>query len=90
MSRTHVAWLMLLTVCASVHSDWKLDRVMISAWGAPSDDATAQAYVDAGFNTVMATAELLDLCARHGLRVLTPLQFDAAYNQPPCALPEPP
>lgn len=28
--------------------------------------------------------------ARHGLRVLTPLQFDAAYNQPPCALPEPP
>jgi hypothetical protein len=53
-----------------VHSDWKLDRVMISAWGAPSDDATAQAYVDAGFNTVMATAELLDLCARHGLRVL--------------------
>ena len=28
--------------------------------------------------------------ARHGLQVLTPVQFDAAYNQPPCALPEPP
>jgi len=43
---------------------------MISAWGAPTDEATAQAYADAGFNTVMAKSDMLDLCAKHGLRAI--------------------
>lgn len=49
---------------------WKLDRFMISAWGGPADEKTARAYAAAGFNTVMAKAEQLDLCARYGLRVI--------------------
>ena len=45
---------------------------MISYWDGPKDDASAQAAVDAGFNTVMCK---LDLCRRHGLKALLPLGY---------------
>jgi len=63
--------LALLLLCSlSAHAEWKLDRFMISAWGSPTDDASARTYAEAGFNTVMGKPDLLDLCARHGLRAI--------------------
>jgi len=49
---------------------WKLPEFMISYWGGPKDDATAEAVVQAGFNTVMCKPDKLDLCRRHGLKTL--------------------
>jgi hypothetical protein len=47
-----------------------MPEFMISYWGGPKDDASAQAVVDAGFNTVMCRSDTLDLCRRHGLKAL--------------------
>lgn len=60
----------LLIAVVPAHASWQLDRFMISAWGAPTDEAAAQTYASAGFNTVMGKPDLLDLCARHGLRAI--------------------
>ena len=49
---------------------WKMPEFMISYWGGPKDDATAEAVVQAGFNTVMCKPDKLDLCRRHGLKAL--------------------
>lgn len=70
MTARLTACLLLVLGGAVCHADWKLDRFMVSAWGAPTDEATAKAYADAGFNTVMAKSEMLDLCAGHGLRAI--------------------
>jgi hypothetical protein len=59
-----------LGAAAASRAEWKMDRFMISPWGGPTDEASAAAYADAGFNVVMADAGKLDLCARHGLSVL--------------------
>ncbi|MEI6502483.1 MAG: hypothetical protein WCP21_15840 [Armatimonadota bacterium] len=66
-------WLAALALPA--HADWKLDRFMIGAWGSPTDEGSARTYVEAGFNAVMCKPDLLDLCARHGLRAIV---FDTA------------
>ena len=55
-------------------SPWKMPEFMISFWGGPKDDASAEAVVLSGFNTVMCKSEKLDLCRRHGLKALL---FDA-------------
>ena len=65
--------LCVLLLCLSAldaHADWRLDRFMISTWGGPTDEASARAFADAGFNTVMGKSETLDLCRRHGLRAI--------------------
>jgi len=63
--------ILFAAMCVSVaHADWKLDRFMVSAWGGPTDEATAKAYADAGFNTVMAKSDVLDLCAKFDLRAI--------------------
>jgi len=62
--------LLLLCLVLPAHAEWRLDRFMISAWGSPTDDASGKAYADAGFNTVMCKPELLDLCAKYGLRAI--------------------
>ena len=49
---------------------WQMPEFMISFWGGPKDDATAEAVVQAGFNTVMCKPDKLDLCRRHGLKAL--------------------
>ena len=51
-----------------------MSEFMISFWGGPKDDASAEAIVQAGFNTVMCKPDKLDLCRRHGLKALL---FDA-------------
>jgi hypothetical protein len=53
---------------------WQMNEFMISGWGAPTDEATARAFVDAGLNTVMCKVEQLELCRAHGLRAIL---FDA-------------
>lgn len=63
-----VALLALLLPAAS--ADWQMDRLMISVWGGPTDEASAQAYAAAGFNTVMCPAASLDLCRKVGLRAI--------------------
>lgn len=60
---------------------WQMDQFVLSAWGAPEEEATAQAYVAAGLNTVMAKPAQLPLCRRFGLRAIvmgtTPEQVPA-------------
>jgi len=51
-------------------AEWQMDRFMISVWGCPSGEETALAFSDAAFNTVMGPVDRLDLCARHGLRLI--------------------
>lgn len=71
MSTRRLTLCLLLTLtCLTAHADWKLDRFMVSAWGGPTDEATAKAYADAGFNTVMCKADQLDRCAKFGLRAI--------------------
>jgi hypothetical protein len=55
---------------AAAPAGWKMDQLMISAWGGPETDDQARAYVDAGLNTVMVKAASLDVCRRAGLRAL--------------------
>jgi len=59
-----------LVIGGAAHADWKMDSFMISLWGGPHDEATAKAYADAHFNTVMASYDMLQLCRKHGLRVM--------------------
>ncbi|MEN9362331.1 MAG: hypothetical protein RL095_3866 [Verrucomicrobiota bacterium] len=47
---------------------WRQDKFMILAFGGPTNDALADAYAKAGFNTVLTKVEHLDLCAKYGLR----------------------
>ncbi len=49
---------------------WKLPEFMISLWGGPTDDASAQKIVEAGFNTVMVETDKLELCRKHGLKAM--------------------
>ena len=63
----------ILLACLSAvpaHASWTLEPFMISAWGEPTDDASAAVFADSGLNTVMAKAENLDLCRKHGLRAI--------------------
>jgi len=53
---------------------WRMEQFMISGWGGPTDEATAQAFVNAGFNTVMCKVEHLELCRAHRLKTIL---FDA-------------
>jgi len=53
---------------------WQMEQLMISGWGGPTDEATARAFVGAGFNTVMCKVEQLELCRAHGLKAIL---FDA-------------
>lgn len=73
-----VLCLLAFLPCLPVHADWQLDRFIISAWGAPTDEASAQCYAEAGFNTVMCKPDLLDLCAAHGLRAIV---FDSSVER---------
>ena len=57
---------------------WKMPEFMISFWGGPKDDASAQAILVAGFNTVMCKPDKLDLCRRHGLKAVL---FGATTDQ---------
>jgi len=59
---------------ATQAQQWQMTEFMISGWGAPTDEATAQAFVDAGFDTVMCKVEGLELCRTHGLKGIL---FDA-------------
>jgi hypothetical protein len=61
---------LVLIVPLAANADWRLDRFMISAWGGPTDEASAKAFADAGFNTVMAKVEKLDLLRPYGIRAI--------------------
>ncbi len=65
---------------------WSLPEFMISVWGEPISEETAQVFEDAHFNTVMANADKLDLCETHGLRAIvrdaTPETADALRGRP--------
>jgi len=61
---------LLLVAAWPAQADWRLDQFMISVWGGPTDAATARAYADAGFNTVMSRYESLDFCRAAGLRAI--------------------
>ncbi|MCC6445700.1 MAG: hypothetical protein IT210_19875 [Armatimonadetes bacterium] len=51
-------------------ADWRMDRLMISTWGEPADEAGAKAYAEAGFNTVMGKLERLDIFRKYGIRAI--------------------
>ncbi len=51
-------------------SRWQMKEFMISVWGGPHDEATAQAFEKVGFNTVMGPLSTLELCRKHGLRLI--------------------
>lgn len=65
---------------------WELDSFLIGVWGQPGDDAAAAAFRRAGFTTVFAKPETLDLCKRHGLTALlkdySPQQVAALRDDP--------
>lgn len=61
--------LLLLTPIAA-RAEWRLDRFMISTWGAPTDEESAKAFADAGFNTVMSKVEHLGLLRPYGIRAI--------------------
>lgn len=61
---------LVFVVPAVAQAQWRLDRFMISTWGAPTDAESAQAFADAGFNTVMARVEHLDLLRPYGIRAI--------------------
>lgn len=77
-----------LVACGApaARADWQLPELMISVWGGPHDEATAAAFADAGFNTVMCNQDQLDACRRHGLKALvmdaTPEQAKTLGNAP--------
>jgi hypothetical protein len=73
MRRTLAIVILWLTGAAHA-ADWKMPEFLISFWGGPQDDATAQAIVQASFNTVMCKPDKLELCRKHGLKTLL---FDA-------------
>jgi hypothetical protein len=65
------AWVLLGLAGTCLTADgWRMDELMISGWGGPTDEVTARAFVDAGFNTVMSKVEQLELCREHGLRAI--------------------
>ena len=69
------AWVLLSVTSTCLAADgWRMDEFMVSGWGGPTDKATARAFVDAGFNTVMSKVEHLELCRAHGLQAIL---FDA-------------
>lgn len=63
--------------------DIRSSGFMVSGWGGPTDEATAAAFVAAGFNTVMSATAHLELCRAHGLKAIlfdaTP-EFAAAHR----------
>jgi hypothetical protein len=59
-----------ILVAIAAHADWKMDPFMISLWGGPVDEATAKTFADAGFNTVMAPYDKLELCRKYGLKAM--------------------
>jgi len=64
----------------------QLEELMVSVWGGPHDEATARAFADAHFNTVMCGRDQLDLCRRYGLKAIvmdaTPQQAKALGDDP--------
>ena len=74
MFRASVVLLATALGATAMADGWRMPRLMISGWGGPTDAATAQAFVNAGFNTVMCKVEHLELCRGHGLRAIL---FDA-------------
>jgi hypothetical protein len=66
-----IAIVLVMGLLAGVaRAEWKLERFLISTWGSPTDEASAKAYAEAGFNVVMAKAEHLELCRKHGLQAI--------------------
>jgi len=64
------ALLAMVAPPASAAEGWQMDEFMVSGWGAPTDEATAKAFVGAGFNTVMGKVEHLELYRAHGLKAI--------------------
>ncbi|MBC7288233.1 MAG: hypothetical protein H5T86_09365, partial [Armatimonadetes bacterium] len=70
-------WSVLIAVASMVSAQavdvpngWRMKEFMISVWGGPHDEATARAFAEAGFNTVMGPLNTLELCRRHGLKLM--------------------
>lgn len=59
-----------LVLAGTAHAECRMDQFMVSLWGGPVDEATAQTFADAHFNTVMAKLDKLELCRKHGLKVM--------------------
>jgi len=63
--------LLATVACSAFAADgWRMEEFMVSGWGAPTDEAAAKAFVEAGFNTVMGTVEHLELYRAHGLKAI--------------------
>jgi len=52
-----------------------MNEFMISFWGGPEDEASAQFIAQADFNVVMCKSDKLELCRKYGLKALL---FDAS------------
>ena len=60
-------------LAAGAVTAWELPEFMISTWGGPNiddHDARARALADAGLNTVMDEAGLIDVYAARGLKIM--------------------
>lgn len=49
-------------------SRWNQQDFLISTWGEPGDDDSAQVFAEVGFEVVMSKSDKLDICAKHGLK----------------------
>lgn len=47
-----------------------MTELMISFWGGPEDEASAETIVQAGFNVVMCKPDKLELCRKYGLKAM--------------------
>ena len=71
--RTIYSLFLMLFLAVPALGKWEMSEFMISAWSVPSggqDQAKAKLLAEAGLNTVMWDADKLDLCAKHGLKVM--------------------
>ncbi len=69
MCRIIIAVVSLLNAVA-VGAEWQMTEFMISLWDSAEDEASAQAIIDANFNTAMCDIGNLDLCRRYGLKAI--------------------
>lgn len=60
---------------------WTMKEFMISHWGLPTDDQGLKLFLGDHINTVIAVAEQVEFCRKHGLKVLlaAPPEKAAAY-----------
>jgi hypothetical protein len=70
MLRASAPVLAMILGTAAPADGWWMGQSVTSGWGGPTDDATAQAFVNAGFNSVMGKVEHLELCRAHGLKAI--------------------